>query len=44
MQQIQCCELHINRMILDELLLLEYIWAKLDGANITKFPWDYSNF
>ena len=28
----------INGMILDELPVLKYIWAKNVGANITKFP------
>ena len=37
-KKFQCCELHINRVVLDQLPLLEYIWAKNDGANMQKFP------
>ena len=36
MQEISVLRI-INGMILDQLPLLEYIWAKLVGANIAKF-------
>ena len=37
MQEISVLRI-INGMILDQLPLLEYIWAKNDGANMQKFP------